>query len=90
MVKVVSDELTRLMGPVDTAIYFVSPGPTIILLAGLQGTGKTTTAAKLGKYLVEKDRKPLLVADDLQRPAAVEQLIILGEQLSIDVYSEDS
>ncbi|MHC4665785.1 MAG: signal recognition particle protein [Planctomycetota bacterium] len=90
MVKIVSDELTRLMGPVDTAIYFVSPGPTIILLAGLQGTGKTTTAAKLGKYLVEKDRKPLLVADDLQRPAAVEQLVILGEQLNIDVYSEDS
>jgi signal recognition particle subunit SRP54 len=90
MVKIVNDELTRLMGPVDTRIYFVSPGPTIILLAGLQGTGKTTTAAKLGKYLVAQGKKPLLVADDLQRPAAIEQLIILGEQLNIDVYSEDS
>ncbi|HUW19533.1 MAG TPA: signal recognition particle protein [Sedimentisphaerales bacterium] len=90
MVKIVSDELTRLMGPVDTTIYFVSPGPTVILLAGLQGTGKTTTAAKLGKYLVAKGKKPLLVADDLQRPAAIEQLIILGQQLNIDVYSEDS
>jgi len=90
MVKIVHDELTRLMGPVDTRIYFVSPGPTVILLAGLQGTGKTTTAAKLGKYLVSRGKTPLLVADDLQRPAAVEQLKILGEQTDIDVYSEQS
>ena len=89
MVKIVSDELTKLMGPVDTRIYFVSPGPTIILLAGLQGCGKTTTAAKLAKYLVSSGRKPLLVADDLQRPAAIEQLIVLGRQINIDVYSED-
>jgi len=90
MVKIVSDELTRLMGPVDTRIYFVSPGPTVILLAGLQGCGKTTTAAKLGKYLLARGKKTLLVADDLQRPAAVEQLIILGRQTNIDVYSEES
>ena len=89
MVKIVSDHLTKLMGPVDTRIYFVSPGPTIIMLAGLQGGGKTTTAAKLGKYLVANGKKPLLVADDLQRPAAIEQLIVLGQQLGIDVYSED-
>jgi signal recognition particle subunit SRP54 len=73
-----------------TRIYFVSPGPTIIMLAGLQGGGKTTTAAKLAKYLVDNGKRPLLVADDLQRPAAIEQLIILGQQLNIDVYSEDS
>ncbi len=90
MVKIVSDELTKLMGPVDTNIYFVSPGPTVIMLAGLQGCGKTTTAAKLGKFLVANGKKPLLVADDLQRPAAIEQLIILGEQLGIEVYSEES
>ncbi len=90
MVKIVNDELTRLMGPVDTRIYFVSPGPTIILLAGLQGCGKTTTAAKLGKYLLDKGKKPLLVADDLQRPAAIEQLIVLGQQLNIPVYKEDN
>ncbi len=90
MVKIVNDELTKLMGPVDTRIYFVSPGPTIIMLAGLQGGGKTTTAAKLAKYLLEKGKKPLLVADDLRRPAAVEQLIVLGGQINIDVYSEDS
>ncbi len=89
MVKIVNDELTKLMGPVDTRIYFVSPGPTIILLAGLQGCGKTTTAAKLGKFLAANGKKPLLVADDLQRPAAIEQLKILGEQTSIDVYAED-
>ena len=90
LIKIVNDELTRLMGPVDTNIYFVSPGPTVIMLAGLQGGGKTTTVAKLGKYLVAKDKRPLLVADDLQRPAAIEQLIVLGEQLNIDVYSEQS
>ena len=90
MIKIVNDELTKLMGPVDSNIYFVSPGPTIIMLAGLQGGGKTTTAAKLAKYLLEKGKKPLLVADDLRRPAAVEQLIVLGRQINIDVYSEDS
>jgi signal recognition particle subunit SRP54 len=88
MIKIVNDELTRLMGPVDTRIYFVSPGPTVIMLAGLQGGGKTTTAAKLAKYLVSNGKKPLMVADDLQRPAAIEQLITLGEQLNIPVYSE--
>jgi signal recognition particle subunit SRP54 len=89
-VKIVNDELTRLMGPVDTQIYYVSPGPTLILLAGLQGCGKTTTAAKLAKYVADKGKKPLLVADDLQRPAAIEQLITLGQQLNIPVYSEQS
>ncbi len=89
-VKIVSDELTKMMGPVDTQIYYVSPGPTIVLLAGLQGCGKTTTAAKLAKYITDKNKKPLLVADDLQRPAAIEQLITLGQQLNIPVYSEQS
>jgi len=90
LVKIVNDELTKLMGPVDTRIYFVSPGPTIIMLAGLQGGGKTTTAAKLAKYLVANGKNTLLVADDLQRPAAIEQLIVLGRQIETEVYSEDS
>ncbi|MCP4711976.1 MAG: signal recognition particle protein, partial [Planctomycetes bacterium] len=90
MVKIVNDQLTNLMGPVDSKIYFVSPGPTIIMLAGLQGSGKTTTAAKLGKYLLSKGKQPLMVADDLQRPAAIDQLKTLGEQLNIPVYTEDS
>ena len=90
MVKLVHDELTKLMGPVDTRIYYVSPGPTVVMLAGLQGSGKTTTAGKLGKYIREKNSKrPLLVANDLQRPAAIEQLCTLGEQLGIEVYKED-
>lgn len=88
MVKIVNDELTKLMGPVDSKIYFVSPGPTVILLAGLQGSGKTTTAAKLAKYIVSKGKRALLVADDLQRPAAIEQLITLGQQIGVDVYSQ--
>jgi signal recognition particle subunit SRP54 len=88
MIKIVNDELTKLMGPEDSKIYFVSPGPTVVLLAGLQGSGKTTTAGKLGKYIVSKGKKTLLVADDLQRPAAIDQLIALGQQLNIDVYSE--
>jgi signal recognition particle subunit SRP54 len=88
MVKIVFDELVKLMGPVDTRIYFVSPGPTIIMMAGLQGGGKTTTVGKLAKYLVSKSKKPLLVAVDLQRPAAIDQLITLGEQIGVPVYSE--
>jgi len=77
-------------GQVMVKIVSDSPGPTVILLAGLQGCGKTTTAAKLGKYILSGGRKPLLVANDLQRPAAIEQLKVLGEQVGIDVYSEDS
>jgi len=88
MVKIVHDELVKLMGPVDTRIYYVSPGPTVILLAGLQGSGKTTTAAKLARYIRSKGRNPLLVADDLQRPAAIDQLETLGGQLGIPVYAD--
>ncbi|MFA5864526.1 MAG: signal recognition particle protein [Phycisphaerae bacterium] len=89
MVKICHDELVGLMGPVDTRIYYVQPGPTVILMAGLQGSGKTTTCAKLGKFIVGQNRKPLMVACDLQRPAAVEQLKILGEQINIPVYLEE-
>jgi signal recognition particle subunit SRP54 len=90
LIKIVNDKLTELMGPVDSKIYFVSPGPTIIMLAGLQGCGKTTTAAKLAKYLLGKGKNPLLVAGDLRRPAAVEQLVVLGQQIQTEVYSEES
>jgi len=90
MIKIVNDKLTELMGPVDPKIYYVSPGPTIVMLAGLQGSGKTTTAGKLARYIRDKNnKKPLMVADDLQRPAAIEQLCTLGEQLGIEVYKED-
>jgi signal recognition particle subunit SRP54 len=90
MVKIVHDQLTKLMGPESSDIYFVSPGPTVILLAGLQGCGKTTTAAKLANYLVKEGKKPMMAAVDLQRPAAIEQLISLGKQIDVPVYSEDS
>jgi signal recognition particle subunit SRP54 len=88
MVKICHDELVQLMGPVDTRIYYVQPGPTVILMAGLQGSGKTTTCAKLAKHISGQGRKPLMVACDLQRPAAVEQLKVLGEQLGVAVYLE--
>jgi signal recognition particle subunit SRP54 len=90
MVKIVYDELLELLGPVDTNIYFVQPGPTVIMMCGLQGSGKTTTSGKLAKYLVSKGHQPLLAAADLQRPAAVEQLRVLGEQLGVPVYTDDS
>ena len=72
VVKIFHDELVRLMGPVDNAIPFRSDGPTVIMLAGLQGCGKTTTAAKLARYMQQHGRHPLLVAADVQRPAAVQ------------------
>ena len=86
MVKIVQDELTDLMGPVDSRIYYVSPPPTIILMAGLQGAGKTTTCGKLAKYLVKQGKHPVVVACDLQRPAAVEQLAIVAEQVGIPSF----
>ncbi|MCK6485037.1 MAG: signal recognition particle protein [Phycisphaerae bacterium] len=88
MVKIVHDELVQLMGPVDSRIPFVSSPPTIILMAGLQGSGKTTTCAKLARYCQGKGKKPLLVAADLKRPAAIDQLEILGQQLGVPVHAE--
>jgi signal recognition particle subunit SRP54 len=88
IVKIVFDELVALMGPVDTRIRFAKERPTVLMLCGLQGQGKTTSAAKLARTLKEQGRKPLLVAADLQRPAAVEQLKVLGEQIAVPVYSE--
>src|SRR5688572_18740345 len=90
MVKIVYDELVELMGPVDTRIYFVTPGPTVIMMAGLQGSGKTTTCGKLAKYLVSKGHHPLLAAADLQRPAAVEQLKTIGDQVGVPVYTDET
>src|SRR3954470_18188996 len=90
MVKIVYDELVNLMGPVDTNIYFVQPGPTVIMMCGLQGSGKTTTCGKLAKFLVSKGHNPLLAAADLQRPAAIEQLRVLGEQVGVPVYTDIS
>ena len=88
VVKIVHDELIKLMGDSDTSIPFRDGDQTLIMLVGLQGSGKTTTAGKLAKMILAKGRKPLLVAADVQRPAAVEQLKVLGQQLDIPVYFE--
>ena len=88
MVKIVYDELVRLMGPVDPKIPFVSPGPTILLMAGLQGSGKTTTCGKMAKLLIDRAKRPMLVAADLKRPAAIDQLEVIGAQVGAPVYTE--
>jgi signal recognition particle subunit SRP54 len=88
IVKIVYDELVNLMGPVDASFHFAKDRPSVIMLCGLQGSGKTTTAGKLALTLRERGRKPLLVAADLQRPAAVDQIKVLGEQINVPVYSE--
>jgi signal recognition particle subunit SRP54 len=100
VVKIVYDELVRLLGgdpskvspPGDPGIpiRWSATGPTVILMAGLQGSGKTTTCAKLARYLKSKGRRPLLVAADMQRPAAVEQLKVLGASLEVPVHWESS
>jgi len=86
MIKIVHDELVGLMGPVDTRIYYVTPPPTILMMAGLQGAGKTTTCGKLAKFLIRQGKHPVLVACDLQRPAAVDQLAIVAEQSGVPVF----
>jgi signal recognition particle subunit SRP54 len=74
--------------PSESRIMFVEPGPTIIMMAGLQGSGKTTTCGKLAQYLKSKGKNPLLVACDLQRPAAIDQLSTLAEQVGVPIYKE--
>ncbi len=86
--KACQDELTALMGPVDTTIRTAKRGPSGIMMVGLQGSGKTTTTGKLARYLEKKHKKPLLVAADVYRPAAIEQLKVLGQQLGMPVYAE--
>jgi signal recognition particle subunit SRP54 len=89
VVKIVHEELTELMGSGSSKLAFSPRPPTTILLAGLQGSGKTTAAGKLGLLLANDGRKPALVAADLQRPAAIEQLIQLGEQVDVPVYADE-
>src|SRR5690349_17479672 len=87
VVRIVHEELTALMGSGDSKLAFASRPPTVILLAGLQGSGKTTTAAKLALLLRKEGHSPALVAADLARPAAVEQLNQLGRELQIPVFT---
>src|SRR5436309_2631245 len=90
-IKICHDELENLMGPVDTSLQLAKQGerPAGIMMVGLQGSGKTTTAGKLANLLMKQGKKPLLVAADIYRPAAVEQLKQLGQKLDIPVFSEE-
>ncbi|HZU79880.1 MAG TPA: signal recognition particle protein [Acidimicrobiales bacterium] len=88
VVKAVNDELVRVLGGETLRLTYASAPPTVVLLAGLQGSGKTTTSAKLARWFRQQGRNPLLVGADLQRPAAVEQLRILGQQAGVPVFSE--
>ncbi|CAN6325857.1 unnamed protein product [Urochloa humidicola] len=88
LVKVVNDELVQLMGGEVSDLVFAKSGPTVILLAGLQGVGKTTVCAKLASYLKKTGKSCMLVAADVYRPAAIDQLTILGKKVGVPVYSE--
>jgi len=88
VVKAVHDELVDVLGGETLKLTYASRPPTVVLLAGLQGSGKTTAAAKLARWWKQQGRNPLLVGADLQRPAAVEQLRVLGRQVGVTVFSE--
>ncbi|MDO8491498.1 MAG: signal recognition particle protein [Dehalococcoidia bacterium] len=90
VIKIVNEELVGVLGGARSNLTLASQPPTVIMLVGLQGSGKTTTAAKLGLHLRHSGQRPLLAAADVQRPAAVTQLITLGKQLDIPVYSENA
>ncbi len=90
IVKIVLEELTTSLGGESMKLTFASKPPTVVLMAGLQGAGKTTNAGKLARWFKKQGRNPLLVGADLQRPAAVEQLRTLGEQIGVPVFSEPS
>ena len=88
VIKIVSNELTNILGGQTLKITYAGRPPTVVLMAGLQGSGKTTNAAKLARWFKSQGRQPLLVGADLQRPAAVEQLRVLGRQIDVPVFSE--
>jgi signal recognition particle subunit SRP54 len=88
LIGIVYQELVNLMGPVDHSLHLKPEGTTVLMMCGLQGSGKTTTCGKLASMLRSRGQRPMLVAADLQRPAAIHQLHVLGEQLGVPVYSE--
>lgn len=87
VIKIVNDELTALMGGEQSKIAVSTRPPTVVMIVGLQGAGKTTSTGKLAKHLQKQNRKPLLVAGDIYRPAAIKQLQVLGEQINAPVFS---
>lgn len=88
IIKIVKDELVEMLGGDGVKMNWGSAPPTVILMCGLQGSGKTTTTAKLAKWLVDQGKKPMLAACDIQRPAAVKQLEVLGEQVGVPVFTK--
>ncbi|MEN3271312.1 MAG: signal recognition particle subunit [Actinomycetota bacterium] len=88
VIKIVHEELKTILGGETLRITYASKPPTVVLMAGLQGAGKTTASAKLARWFKQQGRNPMLVGADLQRPAAVEQLRVLGQQVSVPVFSE--
>ena len=90
VIKAVHEQLVEVLGGSALKVTYASRPPTVVLLAGLQGAGKTTTAAKLAAWFKQQGRQPYLIAADLQRPAAVEQLRVLGAQVGVDVFSDSS
>lgn len=90
VIKIVKDELVELLGGTESKINFSTNPPTVIMLIGLQGSGKTTTAGKLANLLRKQGKKPLLVACDVYRPAAIKQLQVVGKQLNIPVFSNEN
>ena len=90
VVKIVKDELVELLGGTESKVNFTPNPPTIIMLVGLQGSGKTTTAGKLANLFRKQGKKPLLVACDVYRPAAIKQLQVVGKQLNIPVYANEA
>jgi len=88
IIKIVRDELLETLGGEGVKFNYGSEPPTVILMCGLQGSGKTTTCAKLAKYLIAQGKKPMLAACDIQRPAAIKQLQVLGEQVEVPVYAK--
>jgi signal transduction histidine kinase len=88
IVKIVDDELTELLGAEDYKLDLSKTPPNVIMMVGLQGTGKTTATAKLAAHLRKQGRKPLMAACDIYRPAAIQQLQVLGKQIDIPVYAE--
>ena len=88
VIKIVNEELTDLIGGTNSKVTYSPIGFTVLLLAGLQGTGKTTTAGKLGAYLKKNGKKPMLAACDVYRPAAIDQLEVVGERVGVPVYTD--
>lgn len=88
VIKIVNEELVALMGGTNSKLTYSPKGFTVLLLAGLQGTGKTTTAGKLGAYLKKNGKKPMLAACDVYRPAAIDQLEVVGERVGVPVYTD--